>query len=130
MSENTVASTPAVRVLASSGSVKDPPPWFAEAVVVLRGWQTQGLVAQLAELRWARPFRQFAALDLMLVLLALAVSGAPTVRQFYREAGPVLPHLAALWDRQAFPSRSAVSRMLTAVAPELVAQLRPLFCPI
>jgi hypothetical protein len=59
----------------------------------------------------------FEPLDFALVLLAFAASDAEHLKDFYAQIPHVASALAALWDRDRLPSRSALSRFLAAVTP-------------
>jgi hypothetical protein len=122
--------TSTVRIETSAKSRKVPPPWMAQATVVLIAWQTWGLVDSLRGLRWGRQCKRFQAVDLLLVLLLFSLSNERSVRAFYRHMGPHASLLAALWQRDRLPSRSAFVEMLATVDESFLEVVRPLFCPI
>lgn len=105
------------------------PSWLAEAIVLLRaGWARWLLVALVECVRVPRGRAgHYEVIDYTLVLIAYAVSGARTLEQFYREAGPVTDKLMAVWQRGAWPSRSALSRFLADVPASATEQFRTLF---
>lgn len=129
MTDECSKSTSLVRVQTSSMSRKDPPPWMAQAVILMMAWQTWGLVDSLRGLRWGRPSKEFEAVDLVLVLLLFSLSNEPSVRSFFKRLGPHADTLAALWKRRKLPKRSGFLKMLGAVDDPLVESVRPLFCP-
>jgi hypothetical protein len=115
------------RVVTSSHSAKVHPAWFAQAVVVLRHWVNRGSLDRVRATHWNRANHKYVFCDFMLVLVVLSVSGAETVRQFYREAEPWGRELAAVRGRRRLPSRSAFSRMMGDVDEPLQAAVRELF---
>ena len=129
MTDESPKSTSPVRVQTSPKSRKDPPPWTAQAVIVLTAWQTWGLVDSLRGLRWARQSKGFEAVDLVLVLVLISLSNERSVRAFFQHLGPHGRALAALWGRSKMPTRSGFMALLKAVDDPLVADVRPLFCP-
>lgn len=129
MTDESTESTAPVHVQTTSRSHKDPPPWMAQAVVILTAWKSWGLVDQLRGLHWERPSRHFEAVDLVLVLHLMALSNARTVRAFFRQLGPHGAVLAALWGRRKLPTRSGFMTLLKAVDVPLVQAVHPLFCP-
>lgn len=122
-------STSTVRVQTSPKSRKDPPPWMAQAVMVLTAWQSWGLVASLRGLQWQRQSKRFEAVDLVLVLILFGLSNERSVRAFFKHLGPHGNELAAVWGRDNLPTRSGFMGLLNAVEEPLVDQVRPLFCP-
>lgn len=133
MSDERGDDTATVQVRASSASCKDPPAWFAQAVVLLTLWKTSGLVETLEGLRWSRASKRFEVVDLILVLLLLVASDARSVRAFFKvvkKHEAAFAALAALWGRERLPTRSGFMGMLHAVEPGLLAHVVPLFCPI
>lgn len=106
-----------------------PPPWLAEALLLAQLWQATGLGDRLyQQVRLERGHMgRYLVLDFVLVLLAYALSGEPSVQTFYQHLQPVAPMLMAVWGRQHLPHRSTLSRFLQAVGPKTVGQLRSLF---
>ena len=56
-----------------------------------------------------------------------AISGERTLEAFYEELQPFAPTFMALFDRDQLPTRSTLSRFLTALRQEPVEALRSLF---
>lgn len=129
MTDESPKCTSRVCVQTSPNSRKDPPPWMAQAVMILTAWQSWGLAGSLRELRWARQSKAFEAVDLVLVLLLFSLSNERSVRAFFKHLGPHGNELAALWGRGRMPTRSGFMAMLKAVNGPLVDDVRPLFCP-
>lgn len=129
MADESSKSTTAVDVQTSPKSRKDPPPWMAQAVLVLAAWRDWKLVDALRGLRWQRQSRVFEAVDLVLLLILFGLSNERSVRTFFKHLGPHGKPLAALWGREKMPTRSGFMALLKAVDDSLVSQLRPLFCP-
>lgn len=129
MTDESPKTTPTVRVQASHTSRKDPPPWMAQAVILLTAWQTWGLVDSLRGLRWGRQSKHFQAIDLVLVLLLFSLSNERSVRAFFKHLGPHADTLAALWGREKLPKRSGFVEMLAAIDDPFLESMRPLFCP-
>ncbi|MDO9016513.1 MAG: hypothetical protein Q7V43_06340 [Myxococcales bacterium] len=98
------------------------PPWFAEALAVLRALRVSGLWASLPDRLRVERGRAgiYVAADFVLVLLTFAVSDAPHLKAFFQQLAPVASALGALWDRAVLPSRAALSRFLGAVRPHHV----------
>lgn len=117
---------------ASSAPRPAAPPWLTEAVLVLRVWWTRWLLLPLVTTVRVERGRAgtFEVIDFVLVLLAYAVSGAPTLRAFYAQARPAARALMGSWQRHAQPSRSALSRFLGDVSWTAVESLRTLFLMI
>ncbi len=119
----------AAHLSTSSHDALTPPAWMTEAVVLLSAWWSKGLVARLVErvrlLR--RRAGTFELVDFALVLLCCQVSRAPTTKAFYEQAKSVGGTLASVWERAAWPSRSALSRALAAVTVDTVESFRALF---
>jgi hypothetical protein len=101
---------------------------MAQAVIVLRAWQTWGLVDSLRRLRWGRQSKRFEIVDLALLLLLFCLSNERSVRSFFKHMGPHADLLGAAWGRNKLPTRSGFMAMLKAVDEPLVQAIRPLFC--
>jgi hypothetical protein len=69
----------------------------------------------------------FEAIDFVLVLFVYAISGAKTLKELYKQAGPVTAVLAGAWQRHAVPGRSALSRFLGDISSANVEEVRTLF---
>jgi hypothetical protein len=107
------------------------PPWLAEAVVLVRTiWSTWALLPLCETVRVARGRAGlYDVCDVVLVLLAYAVSKAETLAAFFAQAAPVRTLLMASWQRARMPTASALSRFLSAVKATSSEQLRTLFLP-
>lgn len=121
--------TAAVRLLTTEKLDTLPPPWLAEALLVAQLWRTTGLVDRLQQqVRLERGrMGRYLLCDFVLVLLAYALSGEPSLQTFYHHLQPVAPLLMAVWQRQHLPHRSTLSRFLAAIGPQTLEQLRSLF---
>ena len=65
--------------------------------------------------------------DFVLLLLAYAVSGLPTLKLFFEQLESVKSVLMAIWQRQNCPAASTLSRFLRDVGSTALEQLRALF---
>lgn len=99
-----------------------PPPWFADALVVLRAVRVRALWPTLVERMRVERGRAgvYVAVDYLLVLLTFAVSDAPHLKALFAQLPPIASTLAAVWDRATLPSRAALSRFLEAARPHHV----------
>ena len=88
-----------------------------------------GLLKTIKEqVRFARPrFGTYEVIDFVVVLLGYSVSGEPTLLAFYDRLTPFASAFMALFDRQALPHRSTLSRFLAALDQPSVEALRALF---
>ncbi len=127
MSDELTKYTSSALVSASVLSDKSPPSWLAAAIIELKLWKTRGLLSQLQEIPWLRPAKRYVLCDLVLVLLACAVSGISSLREFYREMWPWQDSLAAIWGRKCLPSRSRIVEMPYFVTQEHLDALQTLF---
>lgn len=66
-------------------------------------------------------------IDFLAVLFGYAISGERTLEAFYERLQPFAVPFMALFARDQFPSRSALSRFLAALTAEPVEALRTLF---
>ncbi len=97
----------------------------AEAMVLT---QTGSLAAIQQRVRFARArFGQYDLIDVAVVLLGYALSGEPTLLAFYERLLPFSNVFMALFGRHHLPSRSALSRYLSAWDQASVEALRTLF---
>src|SRR5215472_8680330 len=69
----------------------------------------------------------YAVIDFLAVLFGYTISGERTLEAFYESLQPFAIPFMALFDRDRLPSRSALSRFLTALTQEPVEALRTLF---
>lgn len=65
--------------------------------------------------------------DFVLLLLAYAVSGKPSLANFFGTLAPVKDLLMAVWGRARCPVASTLSRFLNAIEPTALENLRQLF---
>ena len=105
------------------------PSWLAEALLVGQYWQSSGLLSDLVtQVRGSRGrMGQYEVCDFVLLMLAYAVSGLPSLAEFYRALIPVKSLLMAVWGRQRCPVASTLSRFLADIDAGAVALLRILF---
>ena len=105
------------------------PSWLTEVLLVGQYWQASGLLSDLvAQVRVNRGrMGQYEVCDFVLLLLAYAVSGLPSLAEFYRALLPVKSVLMAVWGRQRCPVASTLSRFLSDIDASAVALLRTLF---
>jgi hypothetical protein len=66
-------------------------------------------------------------IDFLAVLCGYEILGERTLEAFYQRLTPFAEPFMALFDRKQLPSRSTLSRFLSALTPELVEALRTLF---
>jgi hypothetical protein len=119
----------ALHLSTSPAGERTPPSWLTEAILLLRVWWSRWTLLPLVEgVRLERGRAgTFELLDFVLVLLAYAVSGAPTLEDFYDQVQPGAASLMGVWMRHQMPSRSALSRALQSVTDKTVDALRALF---
>jgi len=105
------------------------PCWFAEVALVAQFFTTSGLLQAIEQrVRFARArFGTYETLDFIVVLLGYAVSAEPTLQAFYERLTPFASTFMALFNRQALPHRSTLSRFLAALDQPTVEALRELF---
>ena len=113
---------------ASCSSQPTAPPWTTEAIAVMRALWVRWALVPLEQVRVVRKRAgTYLVLDVVLVLLSYAVSGAPDLKAFYRQASPAETTLAGAWLRKKWLSRSALSRFLADFSAPAVEALRTLF---
>jgi hypothetical protein len=129
MSDESRENSAALHLSTSSASKPTVPPWLTQAIVLLQGWWSGWLLLPLVEcVRLVRGRAgKFEVVDFVLVLLAYASSGAPTLEAFYEQAQPATQPLMGAWGRNEMPCRSALSRFLSAVSPTVVEAMRDFF---
>jgi hypothetical protein len=90
---------------------------------------SSGLLKAIEEqVRFARPrFGTYEVIDFVAVLIGYAVSGEPTLQEFYERLTPFTAPFMALFDRHNLPHRSTLSRFLSALDQPSVESLRSLF---
>lgn len=112
-----------------SRSEQTVPTWLTEVLVLLRALGARWLLLPLEQQVRVERGRagKFEAIDFVLVLFVYAISGAKTLKELYKQAGPVRAVLAGAWLRDVVPGRSALSRFLGDVSSANVEQVRTLF---
>ncbi len=125
---NSMASC-AVEIQTSPQSVPSTPSWLAEVAVVAHYLSTLGVLEKIAlEVRFARGrFGIYDTIDFVVVLIGYALSGEHTLKGFYERLRPFASPFMALFGREELPSRSALSRYLSAIDQPTVEALRVLF---
>ena len=120
---------PSVEIQIAPESVPSLPCWFAEVAIVAQVFTTSGVLQAIEErVRFARPrFGTYEVMDFLVVLLGYAVSAEPTLLAFYERLTPFATAFMALFNRQALPHRSTLSRFLAALDQPTVEALRTLF---
>lgn len=106
------------------------PCWFAEVAIVAQVFTTtSGLLRAIEErVRFARPrFGTYEVIDFVVVLLGYTVSAEPSLEAFYERLTSFATAFMALFNRQALPHRSTLSRFLAALDQPTVEALRTLF---
>lgn len=105
------------------------PSWLAEVLLLGEYWRTTGLLDRLQQQVKVSRGRmgQYEVCDFVLLLLAYAVSGLETLKEFFVQLASVKSVVLSVWQRQQCPVASTVSRFLSAVECSAVEQLRMLF---
>lgn len=105
------------------------PPWLGEVLLLGEYWRRRGLLDRLqTEVRVQRGrMGDYEVCDFVLLLLAYAVSGRPTLKLFFEQLGSVKSVLMAVWQRQNCPVASTLSRFLRDIGSTALEQLRALF---
>src|ERR1700694_4499919 len=118
----------AVKIQTTSEPNFSPPSWFGEIVVISRYLRTHGVLSKITEqVRFARKrFGRYEVIDFLAVLFGYAISGERTLEEFYQRLQPFAVPFMALFERERFPSRSALSRFLAALTEAPVETLRAL----
>src|SRR5713226_10611470 len=118
-----------VNIQTTSESNPSPPCWFGEVVVMSSFLRKQRVLSKINEqVRFARRrFGRYEVIDFFAVLVGYAISGERTLQEFYERLQPFAIPFMALFERDRFPSRSALSRFLTALTEASVEALRTLF---
>jgi hypothetical protein len=118
-----------VIIQTSSHSAPCPPAWFGEVALLVSHLRKQGVLAKICEcVRFARRrMGIYEVIDFLAVLFGYAISGERTLEAFYQRLSPFAEPFMALFDRKQLPSRSTLSRFLSALTPEPVEALRTLF---
>ena len=118
-----------VNIQIAPESVPTLPCWFAEVAIVAQFFTTSGLLQAIEQrVRFARPrFGTYEVIDFIVVLFGYAISAEPTLQAFYERLTPFASTFMALFNRQALPHRSTLSRFLAALDQPTVEALRALF---
>ena len=118
-----------VDIQTSPESVPSTPSWIGEVTVVAHYLISMGLLEKIAlEVRFARGrFGTYDTIDFVCVLVGYALSGEPTLKEFYERLMPFATTFMRLFGREKLPSRSALSRYLSAVDWSTVEALRTCF---
>jgi nitroreductase len=105
------------------------PRWLGEVVLLGEYWRTTGLLDRLqTQVRVNRGrMGQYEVCDFVLLLLAYAVSGLATLREFFEQLSSVQAVLMSVWQRQQCPGASTLSRFLGDIEGTALEQLRTLF---
>ena len=123
-------SPPPSTLLVDPSPVTVPPAWLAPTLVLAQLWQSSGLLSAFTSTVRINRGRsgRFDSQDFFLLMLAYAASPLRSFRAFHQRLFPFAPALAAVWQRAALPSPSALSRFLTDIdAPALLALRTLLF---
>lgn len=118
-----------VQIETSPESVPSTPPWLAEVAVVAHSLNRLGQLEKIAlEVRFSRGrFGIYDVIDFVAVLIGYTLSGERTIETFYERLLPFALPFMALFGREQLPSRSALSRFLTALDRRTVEKVRLLF---
>ncbi|EFH83148.1 hypothetical protein [Ktedonobacter racemifer] len=118
-----------VRIQTSSESNPTTPSWFGEVVVITAHLRKHDVLNKINEqVRFARRrFGHYDVIDFLAILFGYAISGERTPEEFYQRLQPFAVPFMALFERDRLPSRSALSRFLTALTEAPVEALRILF---
>src|SRR5215467_13886247 len=106
----------AVKIQTTSESNSSPPSWFGEVVVISSYLRKHGVLSKINEqVRFTRKrFGRYEVIDFLVVLFGYVISGERTLEEFYESFQPFAIPFMALFERDRLPSRSALSRFLTA----------------
>jgi hypothetical protein len=118
-----------VDIQTSPQSVPSTPSWFGEVAVVAHYLIHLGLLEKIVqEVRFSRKrFGTYETIDFLCVLIGYTLSGEATLKGFYERLHPFATPFMALFGRSELPSRSALSRYLSAIDQSPVEALRTLF---
>ena len=118
-----------VRFQVDPTSVPSLPSWMEEVAAMAHILTQTGIISALEDhVQFARArFGIYDTIDFVIVLLSYALSGEPTILAFYERLAPFAHEVAALFHRHDLPSRSALSRFLTALDEQTVEALRTQF---
>ena len=113
----------------SAESVPSTPSWFGEVVLIVGYLRKHGLLTKISEqVRVARRrFGYYEVIDVLAVLFGYAISGERTLEAFDARLHPFAVPVMALFERDQFPSRSALAPCLAALTSEPMEARRTLF---
>src|SRR5271165_7330665 len=125
---SSIAYSP-VHIQTSAQSVPALPAWFGEVTIIAHYLGHLGLLKRLsAQVRFARRrFGRYEVIDFVAVLVGYALSGEPTLEQFYQQVLPFATPVMAWFGRDRLPHRSTRSRFLAALDQAPVEALRTVF---
>ena len=105
------------------------PNWLSEALLLGRYWVETGLLDRLQQQVRVNRGRMgnYEVCDFVLLLLAYAVSGEKTLKDFFAALKPVKAVLMASWQRNKTPVASSLSRFLEDIDNSSLETLRTLF---
>ncbi len=130
MSEIMLVSTDA-RIELTSIPEANPvtPAWLGEVLLLGEYWRATGLLERLQQQVKVSRGRmgQYEVCDFVLVLLAYAVSGVTTLKEFFAQLKSVESVVMSIWQRQQCPVASTLSRFLSMIESPAVEMLRTLF---
>lgn len=118
-----------VKIQATSEPNPSTPCWFGEVVVTSNYLRTHHILSNINErVRFARKrFGRYEVIDFLAVLFGYAISSERTLEEFYESLQPFAIPFMALFERDRLPSRSALSRFLSALTEAPIEALRTLF---
>jgi hypothetical protein len=120
---------PCVDIHTTSAPQPSIPPWFAEIVLIAGYLRGHGLLEAFgAQVRLVRArFGRYEVLDFLALLFGYAISGERTLQAFFDRLQPFADPFMALFEREALPHRSTLSRFLAAIDSPCLDALRQLF---
>lgn len=130
MSETIISSTVAGIELSTNEQPQPViPSWLGEVLLLGEYWRTTGLLDRLQTQVKVNRGRmgQYEVCDFVLLLLAYAVSGVDTLKEFFEQLKNVQPVVMSMWQRQQCPVASTVSRFMADIDSNALEQLRTLF---
>ena len=118
-----------VIIQTSQDAVPSVPSWFGEVTLIAAHLRKLDVLTKICEqVRFARRrFGHYDVIDFLAVLFGYAISGERTLEEFYQRLQPFAVPFMALFGRDLLPSRSALSRYLSALTEAPVEVLRTLF---
>ncbi len=103
-----------VKIQTTSVSNPSIPAWLGEIVIFSSYLQKHSVLTKVnTQVRFARKrFGRYETIDFLAVIFGYAISGERTLEKFYERVQPFAVPFMALFERDHFPSRSALSRFL------------------